>query len=920
MTAHPTTNDVNAIHAAAQGIAEARREPMSSAHLLAAIASQHSPAADLLLQRNLDSDTLVRLGVGCAERGHDDVNSALRRSIAVARSIGSTEPKAVHLLLALLKDPQSAAYRVLRQSGIDMARLQAAVTGVANGFASPRRIVNVHPQKARAQQAEKTSRGLGGPSRVLGRGSPPAPPYTTPKHPSARPWHAASVKNLAKTPAKTSGRILTSPGVVVPLYPPAHLTSSAPPSRLQSACAVSALPQSPVGAAMASRAAHVATSSQTGTDAVHAWSSPPSNPLSNPSPLEERTAAASVVTQGSHTHQVQPRAHASTPSKSPAKPLTAYQLDAKAFPTLNAVAVNLTLACAKGQLDAVVARETQLEQTLDVLAKRRANCALLIGPSGVGKTSTARGLAYHLLNEQPVADPRLVLELPTAALANTSATSAGGDMLSLVCKEAVAARGQLILVVDDAFSLLSSDAFEHCAEFKAALLSGKIPLVATCHAEEYRRLLDSHPALAKCFTVVEIDEPTESQAADMLMQTRNYLQSHHHVRIDEAAVQSSVSWSLRYLPGRALPDKAVHILDLAGARGQRRGLATIDEAMVAEIVAEMADMPVQRLLQTDHERLLALDTLLADQVVGHEAELARIATILRRNAVGLRSQRPIGSFLLLGPTGVGKTETAKAIADALFHRSTAMTRLDLSEFAESHALARLIGAPPGYVGHESGGQLTEAVRKRPYQVILLDEFEKSHRDVQQAFLQVFDEGRMTDGRGRTVDFTNTVIVMTSNLGAAQAQEASKSRAIGFGNKPQDSSNQVKDAVMTVARAAIPPELYNRIDEVLFFSPLTRDHVRQVATKLLQNLSTRLTQAQQVSLQWTERGVDALLDAGGYEPSLGARPMKRAIARWVEAPIAEMILRKQASAGSVIEVDWEEQEDNRHVRLRVLKAN
>jgi ATP-dependent Clp protease ATP-binding subunit ClpC len=413
--------------------------------------------------------------------------------------------------------------------------------------------------------------------------------------------------------------------------------------------------------------------------------------------------------------------------------------------------------------------------------------------------------------------------------------------------------------------------------------------------------MDGDPALAKCFTPVEIEEPPAEQAIEMVLGVCPNLEAHHNLPIEQEAVTSSVAWSVRYLPGRALPDKALSVLDLASARARRRNMPCVDETIVAEVIAEMADMPIDRLLQTDRDRMLALEQLLAQRVVGHEQPLGRIATILRRNAVGFRGQRPIGSFLLLGPTGVGKTETAKAIASALFHGSTAMTRLDLSEFAEPHALARLIGAPPGYVGHESGGQLTESVRRRPYQVLLLDEFEKAHRDVQQAFLQVFDEGRMTDGRGRTVDFTNTVIVMTSNLGSAEAREAADSRSIGFSRGDKSRGAAVQEAVMAAARSTLPPELYNRIDEVLFFEPLTRDHVREVARRLLDALSQRLIEARGLAVEWDDDGIDALLDCGGYEPSLGARPVKRAIARFVEAPVAEMILREEALSGDVLHV-------------------
>jgi ATP-dependent Clp protease ATP-binding subunit ClpC len=297
--------------------------------------------------------------------------------------------------------------------------------------------------------------------------------------------------------------------------------------------------------------------------------------------------------------------------------------------------------------------------------------------------------------------------------------------------------------------------------------------------------------------------------------------------------------------------------------------------------------------------MLRFEELLADRVVGHADEIARIARILRRNAAGLGSRRPIGTFLLLGPTGVGKTETAKAVAEVLFFDENAMTRLDLSEYSEPHSVARLIGAPPGYVGHESGGQLTEAVRRRPYQVILLDEIEKAHPDVLQTFLGVFDEGRLTDGRGRTVDLTNAVIFLTSNIGAEETG-ASPRRRVGFGSSESGAERRrEQQAVVSAARAALPPELYNRIDEVLVFAPLSRDDVRQIARRLLEGLSEALAVERSMRIDFDDTLVDHLLEQGGYDASLGARPMKRTIARLVEAPLAEAILRGDVASGDTI---------------------
>jgi ATP-dependent Clp protease ATP-binding subunit ClpC len=374
---------------------------------------------------------------------------------------------------------------------------------------------------------------------------------------------------------------------------------------------------------------------------------------------------------------------------------------------------------------------------------------------------------------------------------------------------------------------------------------------------------------------------------------------------DKDAVEHAVDWSVRYLPGRMLPDKALSILDLAGARARRRAAHRVSSSAVADILAELADVPAERLLETDRDRMMALEALLGERVVGHAAALKRMAAILRRNAAGFAGRRPIGTFLLLGPTGVGKTESAKAIANALFHSPDAMTRLDMAEFAEPHSIARLIGAPPGYIGHDAGGQLTEAVRRRPYQVILLDEIEKAHRDVLEAFLSVFDEGRLTDGRGKTVDFTNAVLIMTSNLGSDRVS-ARRPRSIGFSGGKHDLSHELEAELVGAARAALPPELYNRIDEVIAFAPLERQEVAEIARRLLAGIAAKLDGARGVHLDVDDEAIEVLLAAGGYDPELGARPMKRTLARLVEAPIAEMVLRGDLEPGDVARVTTEDE--------------
>jgi ATP-dependent Clp protease ATP-binding subunit ClpC len=475
--------------------------------------------------------------------------------------------------------------------------------------------------------------------------------------------------------------------------------------------------------------------------------------------------------------------------------------------------------------------------------------------------------------------------------------------------EVARAEGRVILFFDELHAVLGADE-EAAAELKVSLGRGEIAVIGATTHDDFKRAILPDAALARRLTAIEVAELAPDEAVLAIERVAPAFEKHHGVRFAPDAVAAAVAWSARYVQDRALPDKAVSVLDLAGARARRRGERELGREQIAEVVSEASGVPVERLLETDGSRMLRLEQLMGDRIVGHTEALARIARVLRRNASGFRSRRPIGSFLLLGPTGVGKTETAKAIAECLFHSPHAMTRLDFSEYAEAHSIARLVGAPPGYIGHDGGGQLTEAVRKRPYQVLLLDEIEKAHRDVLEAFLQVFDEGHLTDGRGRTVDFTNVVIVLTSNLGAEIARPVARGR-IGFGSSTRTRQADERDtaayqeALCGAARAGLPPELYNRIDEVLAFAPLGRPDVAEVARRMLRALGEDLSAARGITLDVSEAAIDALLDEGGFDAELGARPMRRAIGRLVEAPIAEMILKGEIGRGDVALLDVED---------------
>ncbi len=611
----------------------------------------------------------------------------------------------------------------------------------------------------------------------------------------------------------------------------------------------------------------------------------PTDPKKRPSATRRQTASTEKPAQAGPP-KAQP------PERGPK------DLDPSRFPLLARLGRNLSAAAAAGAIDPVVGREDELDRLLDVLGRRRANNPVLVGPPGVGKTAVVEGLALRLAKGDERLSDRVLIEISAGALVSgTGVRGALAEKIAQLRQEVARADGKILLFLDEIHAIVGGDGPDDLAnELKASLARGELPCIGATTEGEFRRYFERDPALVRRFTRIDVGEPSPSDAVEILRGIAPKYELHHSVAYDPKALKSAVELTVRYVPEGFLPDKAIAVLDLAAARVRRRGGSVVDHAAVARVVAEQAHVPVDRLLMRDADRLLELDAHLSQRVVGQRQPIARIADMLRKGAVGFRGRRPLGTFLLLGPTGVGKTETAKAVADLLFPTS-GVTRFDMSELSEAHSVARLLGAPPGYVGHEAGGQLTEAVRRRPYQLILLDEIEKAHPEVLLALLPLLDEGRLTDGRGRTVDFTNTVIVMTSNLGGVRATAG---RKVGFGARAdQPGSDSDRAQAIAAARRALPPELWNRIDEPLWFAPLSVADVRSIARRLLDEVAAVMRREHQVGLEVEASAIDALIAAGGFDPELGARPMRRCVSRLVEAPLASAVLGGAVSRGSIV---------------------
>ena len=638
---------------------------------------------------------------------------------------------------------------------------------------------------------------------------------------------------------------------------------------------------------------------------------------------------------------------------------------------------DLTKKARDGELDPVIGRAAEIERVMQILSRRQKNNPLILGEPGVGKTAIAEGLAQLIVaNQVPdlLRSKRLITLDVSALVAGSKYRGEFEDRLKKVIKEVMDA-GDVLLFIDEIHTIIGAGAAEGsidaAAILKPPLSRGEIQIIGATTLEEYRKHLEKDSALERRFQPLTINEPNEEQAVRIMEGLRDRYEAHHQVHFTDEALRAAVTLSDRYIQDRYLPDKAIDVLDEAGARMRIRNMtlpkelrelddelrhvraekdkaigeqnferaaqlrdeesrlktkreeaekqwqedtsktvSQVDVEDIADVVSMSTGVPVSNLTEAETEKLLRMEGVLHERVIGQDEAVTALSKAIRRSRAGLKDpKRPAGSFIFLGPSGVGKTELSKALAEFLFNSEDALISLDMSEYMEKHSVSRLVGSPPGYVGFDEGGQLTKAVRQRPYSVVLFDEIEKAHPDVFNILLQILEEGRLTDAQGRTVDFRNTVIIMTSNVGA---RDIAQTTPLGFSDSDQAglSDKEIKTRVMSEMKKLFRPEFLNRVDEIIVFKSLTADELGEIVELMVSDLRDRMV-AQNMTINLSE-AARKLIAKEGTDTSFGARPLRRAIQRLLEDPISEQILEGRWTSGSVVDVDVEGEGADAHL--------
>ncbi len=636
------------------------------------------------------------------------------------------------------------------------------------------------------------------------------------------------------------------------------------------------------------------------------------------------------------------------------------------YRTLEKYSRDLTTAAREGKLDPVIGRDTEIMRVIQILSRRTKNNPVLIGEAGVGKTAIVEGLAQKIAaNDIPeILSGKRVVSLDLGAMiAGSRFRGEFEERLKAAIEEVQRSEGEVILFIDELHTVVGAGAAQGAMDasnmLKPALARGELQCIGATTLDEYHKHIEKDAALERRFAPVYVEEPNVEDTILMLRGLRDRYEAHHKVHFSDEALVAAARLSSRYVTDRHLPDKAIDLMDEAAAklrvalyslppelkamkseierltaeeeqaglerdyeraaqkkaerlrqetefnekRDQWEAEHELDEVVdvndIAEVIAQWTGIPVTQMMETEAEKLLQMEERLHERIKGQDEAIGAISDAIRRARSGLKDpRRPIGSFIFIGPSGVGKTELAKALAEFMFDDEDALVRIDMSEYREQHTVSRLFGAPPGYVGYEEGGQLTEAVHRRPYRVILFDEIEKAHPEVWNALLQILDDGRLTDGQGRVVDFRNTVLIMTSNLGTEFVR---KSGSLGFLQRTGSSEERAEhEKIEKALKSTFRPEFLNRIDEIITFSPLSREQMREIVELQMQEVQERLSE-HGLSVILTQAARNWLAEVG-YDPSFGARPLRRALQKYVESPLSIRLLSGEFGSSDIIEVD------------------
>jgi len=655
-------------------------------------------------------------------------------------------------------------------------------------------------------------------------------------------------------------------------------------------------------------------------------------------------------------------------------------------PVLDNFGRDLTRLAEDNKLDPIVGREKEIERVAQILSRRKKNNPILIGEPGVGKTAIAEGLALRIIQKKVsrVLFGKRVVTLDLASLvAGTKYRGQFEERMKAVMNE-LEKSPDVILFIDELHTIVgaggASGSLDASNMFKPALARGEIQCIGATTLDEYRQYIEKDGALARRFQMVLVDSTSPEETIQILENIKEKYEDHHHVIYTKEAIEACVKLSDRYISDRYLPDKAIDVLDEAGARVHinnihvpeeivkleeaiedvkkeknrvvksqkyeeaaqlrdrekklieqleiaktkweektRTEKYTVNEDNVADVIAMMTGIPTKRIAQKEGIKLLNMGDELSGKVIGQQEAIKKLVKAIQRTRVGLKDpKKPIGSFIFLGPTGVGKTELAKVLATYLFDKDDALVRIDMSEYMEKFSVSRLVGAPPGYVGYEEGGQLTEKVRRKPYSVVLLDEIEKAHPDVFNILLQVLDDGILTDGLGRRVDFRNTIIIMTSNIGVRDLKDFGSGIGFASASKRESEEEAMKSTIQHALKRAFSPEFLNRLDDVIVFNSLQREHIHKIIDITLGKLFDRIFQLG-YKIELTEKAKDFLAEKG-YDQQFGARPLNRAIQRYLEDPVAEEILKGEVEEGGTILADYEGTGDALTIKVKKVKPS